>query len=89
MSNMSDIKQVNGEILKLSPEEQAIVDAARAEKAANQPMRDWISQMEELDRAITPRMVEDIYEFAVNGTPIPQEVVDVMTARQTKRGQRP
>ncbi|HAF39095.1 MAG TPA: hypothetical protein DCG72_08935 [Gammaproteobacteria bacterium] len=86
---MSDIKQVNGEILKLSPEEQAIVDAARAEKAANQPMRDWISQMEELDRAITPRMVEDIYEFAVNGTPIPQEVVDVMTARQTKRGQRP
>jgi len=89
VSNMSDIKQVNGEILKLSPEEQAIVDAARAEKAANQPMRDWISQMEELDRAITPRMVEDIYEFAVNGTPIPQEVVDVMTARQTKRGQRP
>lgn len=53
------------------------------------PMVKWQSDMRYLDALVTPRMVEDIYEFVVNSTPIPQAVHDAMTARAAKRGQKP
>lgn len=90
---MTRYKQVNGELIPFTPEEEAARDAEEAAVAAAAPMKAWEAEMAALD--ITPmeasRAIEDIFDAlpASQQSAVSQTVRDRIAARKIKRGQRP
>lgn len=58
---------------------------------ASQPTQEeaWKMEMAISDALITPRLIEEILDHLVNGTPISQYAKDIVSERKAKRAEKP
>jgi hypothetical protein len=87
---MARNKLVNGELVALTAEEEALRDAQEAAWAAAKPMQDWLAQMQSSDANMT-RIEEDIIDALDDATKqrLNQEVMSKYNAKKALRGSKP
>jgi len=87
---MARNKLVNGELVALTAEEEALRDAQEAARAAAKPMQDWVAQMQASDATMT-RIEEDIIDALDDAAKqrLNQEVVNKYAAKKALRGSKP
>ena len=72
-----------------TPQEVAHETAQRATRLAGKPLRDWKNDMAATDGDMSPRVLEEILDFIINGTSIPVDTVAKLDNRKAKRAEKP